>query len=884
MPLAPQTRLGPYEIISPLGAGGMGEVYRARDTRLGRDVAIKVLPQHLSRSPGFRARFEREAKTVSGLNHPHICTVHDVGREGDTDFLVMELIDGETLAHRLERGPLPVADVLRFGSQIADALDRAHRAGVVHRDLKPGNVMLTRLGAKLMDFGLARESDGAGPAGTALTITKSQPLTAEGSIVGTFQYMAPERLEGKDADSRSDVWALGCVLYEMATAKRAFEGKSQASLISAIMSAEPAPIEQLAPLAPPALDRLVRACLAKDPDERIQTAHDVRLQLGWIAGDSSASSVAKVPAAKRARSLQLAWGIAAIAVVAGLVGTLSPLWTRPASKNGLLRFSIVPPEHIVLNGQSASAAISPDGRTIVFCGIDSAGNTRLWLRPLETLDTQELAGTDNATLPFWSPDSRFVGYFADGKLRKVPVNGGAVEALCDAPDGRGGTWSKDGVILFAPVAAGPLERVSADGGEATVIARPDSAHGETALRFPEFLPDGKHYLFVSLPPHHNRLDTFVGELGSSRRVLLTTAGSLPWYDAAGYLIYVRGDRLVAQKFDAGSRKITGSPMPLESAPQLQGAAGAPGISTSENGIMIRTSSGIENTELQWVDRSGHPGAFIPVPPGKYAQVTVSPDNQRAVVERYSDPNSMDLWMVDLARGLASRFTHIPSCRIFNEVWSPDGSQVAFDADPDGPFNVYRQSTNGQGDEELLYQNSAPFKNITQWTRDGRYLLFDQPDPVTGWDSWMLPLEGERKPTVLLHSRFNETLAQLSPDGKWLLFLSDESGRAEAYVQAFPNPGPRYQVSTSGAFFTGWVADGKHILLSGLDGALYETDVETSPAFKTSPLRLLFRIRPDINGFSATTDGQRFIQVVPMGHASLATIGVEVNWAAALEKR
>src|SRR5215470_17216061 len=352
MPLAPHTRLGPYEIVSPLGAGGMGEVYRARDTRLGRDVAVKVLPQHLSRSPDFRARFEREAKTVSGLNHPHICTVHDVGREGDTDFLVMELIEGETLAHRLERGALPVAEVLRYGAQIADALDRAHRAGVVHRDLKPGNVMLTKLGAKLMDFGLARESDGAGPAGVGLTVTKSQPLTAEGSIVGTFQYMAPERLEGRDADARSDVWALGCVLYEMATAKRAFEGKSQASLISSIMSADPPPIEQLAPLAPPGLDRLVRACLAKDPDERIQTAHDVRLQLGWIAGDSSQAAIAKVPVARRAQSARIAWAVAAAALVGAIAISVWALGKHGTGNGSLIRFNIDAPDGVAINPQA----------------------------------------------------------------------------------------------------------------------------------------------------------------------------------------------------------------------------------------------------------------------------------------------------------------------------------------------------------------------------------------------------------------------------------------------------------------------------------------------------------------------------------------------------
>jgi Tol biopolymer transport system component/tRNA A-37 threonylcarbamoyl transferase component Bud32 len=884
MPLAPQTRLGPYEIVSPLGAGGMGEVYRARDTRLGREVAIKVLPQHLSRSPDFRARFEREAKTVSGLNHPHICTVHDVGREGDTDFLVMELIEGETLSHRLERGPLPMADVLRLGGQIADALDRAHRAGVVHRDLKPGNVMLTRLGAKLMDFGLARESDGPGPAGAALTVTKSQPLTAEGSIVGTFQYMAPERLEGKDADQRSDVWALGCVLYEMATAKRAFEGKSQASLISAIMSSEPQAIEQLVPLAPAALDRLVHACLAKDPDERIQTAHDVRLQLGWIAGDSSQAAIAKVPAARRARSAQIAWIVAGVAALAGLAGATSPLWMqRSSASGGLMRFSIATPEHVTLDPRTGSSVVSPDGKSIVFVATDSSGTARLWLRPLDALGAQVLSGTDNATLPFWSPDSRMIGFFADGKLRKIPVAGGSVEAVCDAPDGRGGSWSKNGVILFAPVAAGPLQRVSADGGDATVIARPDSAHGENALRFPQFLPDGRHYFFVGLPPHRGQMDVFVGELGSDKRRLLMTAATAPTFDTSHRLVFVRGDRLMAQDFDAGAATLRGQPEAMGPAPLLVGFAGAPGVSLSNNGVMIRTSSGTQNTQLQWLDASGHPGEVISLPPSVYAQVTFSHDGRRAVVERYSDASSMDLYMLDLSRGLATRFTHMPSCLIFNEVWSPDDSKIAFDANPDGPFNIYMKSANGEGDEELVYKNDAIFKNVTQWTPDGKALLFDQPDPATGWNSWMLPLEGDRKPIPLLHSRFNETGCQISPDGHWLLFISDESGRTEAYVQSFPNPGPRYQVTTVGALFVGWTADGKRIAVVGTDGAFYLADVQTTPSFQTSPPRFVFRARPDNNGLGASGDFQHFIEVVPVGQAALATIGAEVNWAAALEK-
>jgi hypothetical protein len=476
-----------------------------------------------------------------------------------------------------------------------------------------------------------------------------------------------------------------------------------------------------------------------------------------------------------------------------------------------------------------------------------------------------------------------IGFFADGKLKKIPVSGGSVENICEAPDGRGGTWSANGTILFAPVATGPLQSVSADGGEAVTIARPDSAHGENALRFPQFLPDGRHYLYVVLPPHRGQMDTYVGELGSGKRRLVISAGTSPSFDGSHQLVFIRGDRLMAQGFDPGAARLKGQPAPIGPAPLLSGAAGAPGVSLSSNGIMTRTSSGTQNTQLQWLDAAGHPGAVIPLPPSVWAQVVISHDGKRAVVERYSDASSMDLYMLDLARGLATRFTHMPSCLIFNEAWSPDDSKIAFDANPDGPFNIYMKSANGEGDEELVYKNEALFKNVIQWSPDGKALLFDQPDPITGWNSWMLPLEGDKKPVPLLHSRFNETEAQISPDGHWLLYLSDESGRTEAYVQSFPNPGPRYQVTTTGAFFIGWSGDGKHIAVLGSDGLLSLADVQTTPSFQTSPLHLVFRARNDTNGFGATTDLEKFIQVVPIGQAALATIGVEVNWSAALEK-
>ena len=882
MPLAPGTRLGPYEVGAPLGAGGMGEVYRARDTRLGRDVAIKVLPQHLPVDANLRARFEREARTVSTLNHPHICTLYDVGREGDTDFLVMELIEGETLAHRLQRGALSTTEVLRIGSQIADALDRAHRAGVVHRDLKPGNVMLTRTGAKLMDFGLAREKDGHQPGMPGLTITRSEPLTAEGTIVGTFQYMAPEQLEGREADARSDLWALGCVIYEMATGKRAFEGKSQASLISAIMSSDPPPIEQVSPLSPPALDRLVHACLAKDPEDRLQTAHDVKLQLSWIAGDSQISKVGKPGArAGRLRREWLAWGVAGLAVLVAAVALWRP---RPADERRIMRFSVAPPDGVSMFVNSASLAISPDGKLLVYTAFDTSGTLRLWLRPLDSLDSRMLVGTESsAPLPFWSSDSRSIAFFADGKLKRVSVASGKIETICDAPDGRGGTWNQDGVILFAPIATGPLMRVSADGGETVEIMTPDTARHEAALRFPEFLPDGRHYLFDALPAKRGAYDIFVGTLGSKERKLLLTAASRPVYADPGMLVFARGDRLWAQRFDARALKMVGDAIPAGPAPPLIGASGAPTVSISRTGVLTRSSATPPIVRFTWLDRSGKETGPFPLALGPYGSFRFSPDGKRAVIEKNTGPNSSDLWIVDMERALATRLTSQPTSSVLNATWSPDGKQIAFACDVTGPYDIYRKRADGEGSEELLYHSDVPLKNISQWSPDGRFILFDMPNPATGWDIWMLPVEGDHRPVPLVRGRFNETAGQISPDGRWLAFTSDESGRTEVYVQSYPTPGNRIQVSTNGALFGGWSADGKEFAMATPDGAVTVADAQSSPTLKIGRPRPLFRPRPDLISFSPTPDLRKFLMSTAVGPTTTLTTVCEINWAEGLSR-
>jgi Tol biopolymer transport system component len=881
--LAAGTTLGPYQILAPLGAGGMGEVYRAHDSRLGRDVAIKVLSPHLATAPEVRARFEREARTISQLNHPHICTLHDIGREGETDYLVMELLEGETLAHRLGKGALPVAEVLTLGAQIADALDRAHRAGVVHRDLKPGNVMLTKSGAKLMDFGLAR-AHGLAPVAGALTEspTVSRPLTAEGTIVGTFQYMAPEQLEGREAEARSDVWALGCMLYEMTTGQRAFEGKSQASLIGAIMNSTPPPISSVSPLTPPALERLVRACMEKDPDERVQTAHDVRLQLRWIADAGSQAGVPAPVAARRRSRERLAW-IAAIsaAAVAAAALVIPRLGPQPAPPQ-VMRFAVSAPAGVIIQSDPPLITISPDGRLLAFVATDSSGTSALWVRPLASLGAHKLEGTDNAIFPFWSPDSRNLAFFAEGKLKKVPAEGGTAEALCGASDGRGGSWGRQGAIVFAPVASGPIARVSEEGGDVETLFTPDSSHGETGLRWPEFLPDGKHFLFVGLPSKEGNYSVYLGAFGSRQRTRLLGSSAAPVYAPPGYLLYVRNGRLTAQRFDARGLRLAGKPQFLGEAPQLSGSSGARAVSVSANGILAHPATGLPNTKVVWLDQAGHEQGTIPLPPGRWENMSLSNDGQWLAVQRRSSPYESDLWMVEVARGVATRFTYVPSSETNGQVWSPDGKWVAYNSNRLGPYDIYRKSAAG-GDEEPLLQSSALFKNITQWTPDGGSIIYNQPDPETGWDIWRLPLQGDRKPVPVVRTRFNEYAGAVSPDGHWINYSSEESGKQEVYVQSYPEPGHKYQVSTAGGTSSVWSKDGRQILFGSLDGNVMMANVETAPSFKADRPRVLFRVRQDAAGTAATADLRRFLMAVPAGEAAPPTITIQLNWTAGLRK-
>src|SRR5438132_949235 len=495
MTLSAGTKLGRYEILAPVGAGGMGEVYRARDSRLERTVAIKVLPQDLSSPAELRERFEREARTISQISHPHICALYDVNREGETEYLVMEFLDGGTLAARLTKGALPLEQALRYGIEIADALDMARRQGIVHRDLKPGNVMLTKSGVKLLDFGLAKALEPEGPVESFTSVPTAGDVTREGTILGTFPYMAPEQLEGRKADPRTDIFALGATLYEMVTGKKAFEGPSRASVISAILRDEPKSISQVQPMTPPELDRVVKTCLAKDPDDRWQTAHDVKLQLEWIAeGGSAVGLPAPVVARRRSRE-RLAWAAAAAATLAALALALL-LLARPRQALRMVQSSVLPPEKSAFVFDEGPMALSPDGRRLAFIAPTAEGKNLLWVRPLNGMAAQPLAGTDGPSYPFWSPDSRFLGFFAGGKLKKIDASGGPPQVLCDAQTGRGGTWNREGVILFSPSMRDALQRVSSEGGTPAPATELDASKRDYSHRFPVFLPDGRHFLYL----------------------------------------------------------------------------------------------------------------------------------------------------------------------------------------------------------------------------------------------------------------------------------------------------------------------------------------------------------------------------------------------------
>ncbi len=885
MSLAAGTRLGPYEIVAPIGAGGMGEVYRAKDSRLDRQVAVKVLSSHLSASEEVRQRFEREAKTISQFSHPHICSLYDVGREGETDYLVMELLEGESLADRLGKGALPTEQVLRYGIEIADALDKAHRQGIVHRDLKPGNIMLTKTGVKLLDFGLAKPLTAAGArpvSGASVLATEaqvSQPLTERGTVLGTFQYMAPEQLEGGEADGRSDIFAFGAVLYEMATGKKAFTGKSQASLIGSILRDDPPSISEAAPMIPPALNRVVKTCLAKDPEDRFQTAHDAKLQLEWIAEGGSQAGLPAPVVARRKNREKLAWTVAAVALVAAALGIFG--WVRRAPKPPrITRFEIaIPPNVIAID----TPRISPNGQILAFNATDAEGKTRVWIRPLSALAAQPLAGTEGTTRPFWSPDSRFIGFFAGGKLMKVDVGGGPPTKICDAPTGADGTWSPEGVILYDGTGADPIHRVSAAGGAPVVAVKADAGRKETQIGWPEFLPDGRHFMYMCINAKVDDSAYRIGSLDSTETKAFAPAQTMLTYAPPGYLLFVRDRTLVAQRFDAKAIKTLGEPVPL--AEQIgTDAVGLARFSVSRDGILAYRT-GESGNRLVWVDRSGKELETLG-DPGEYGEPDLSANGDRLAFDLLDlRANKTDIWIRDIGRGVNSRFTFAPG-NAFSPLFSPRGDTIVFASDRDGAPGLYEKAANGQGDEKLIAKMEELVIPVS-FSPDGSILAYQVRNQKTGWDIVMLPMTGDRKPVTFAGAAFNENGPHFSPDGRFIAYMSNESGRQEIYAQSYPGPGGKWQISNTGGSDPHWRADGKELYYRSPDQKLMAVEIRGGASLEAGIPRPLFVGRVHIgnarNKVLPAGDGQRFLFVAPLGRDAMNPTTVVLNWFAGLGK-
>jgi eukaryotic-like serine/threonine-protein kinase len=912
-PLKSGTRLGTYEILASAGSGGMGEVYRARDTKLDRIVAVKILAPHLADDPASRARFEREARLIASLNHPNICVVHDLGHQDGTNYLVMEYLEGETLASRLAKGRLPLKQTLEHAIEIADALDKAHRKGVTHRDLKPGNIMLTRSGAKLLDFGLAKLKQGT--SSTPGSVSELPPgknsTTAEGTIVGTLPYMAPEQLQGRDTDARADIFSLGAVIYEMATGTTPFEGESAASTIAKLLEWDPPPVSSLQPTTPAALDRVVMQCLVKNPDERLQSAHDLKFELEWIRDSAAGSDASGIAVSARGWRRALSWAVACVAILVAVALGSAFMRSREAASSARepARFEIPVPENSALSFLG-SLAVSPDGRELAFAAKGPDGVLRLWLRPLNSLEARPLPGSESAVNDpfFWSPDSQFIAFGADGKLKKIDVSGGPAQTVCDtAQDIQGGSWNRDDVILFGESnEAGNVVvmRVSANGGTPTPVTALNASRGETVQAFPSFLPDERHFIYWMDSTAPAKKGIYIGSLDAKPdqqdlRQLVATDQQAAYAPAAdpdsGQLLFVREGALLSQPFDARHFELTGDPVTV--AEHVGFLAAYPYFSASNNGVLVyRTGSGSsQDAQLAWYDRQGKLVGKIGEP-GLFLQFALSPDGTRVGVHSIDPqhPGSIILLM-DLLRGTTTRFT-FGGFNSYSSAWSQDGSRIIFVSNHGGKFGLYEKAVNSEKQEELLSQSDQNMV-ATSWSRDGRYLLYFTIDSKKYSDLWVLPLEGYRKPIPFLRTEFDEGQGYFSPDGRWIAYYSNETGRYEIYVRPFSadspressSDGPKWLISTAGGVEPRWRADGRELFYVALDGKLMAVNVTTGLVFQAGVPKALFQtpvVRPEfgvIGTAEPASDGKRFLFEVPPDRTAQPPFIVVQNWEAGLRK-
>jgi eukaryotic-like serine/threonine-protein kinase len=888
MVVALGSNLGPYQILAPLGAGGMGEVYRAKDTRLDRIVAIKVLPASFASKPEHRERLDREARAIARLNHPHICDVYDVGRQGDDDFLVMEYLEGRTLADRLVAGPLPVREVFRHAIEIADALDHAHRQGIVHRDLKPGNIMLTSSGAKLLDFGLAKLRPEASIPDLSTVVTHGSPLTASGSILGTFQYMAPEQLQGKNVDSRADIFAFGAVVYEMTTGRRAFEGSTQASVIGAILHTDPPAMATLQPVAPPVLDRLVNRCLAKDPEHRWQTVRDLRFELQGIAeGVEKTGRAAPMVAQRNVRSYLAATFavLAVLAVSAALIKNWLPARAPSSPTAPLMRFVLGLPQSapVAVEDQSATVlAVSPDGARLVYVA-KLGNNTQLYVRPLDQFQPTPLAGTEGGVGPFFSPDGQRVAFFAGGKLKTVGLDGSPPVTVCDAPTSRGGSWASDDTIVFTPGIGAGLMRVPARGGEPKKLTTPHQLQPTLTHRWPAVLPDGKWALFT--------LWTGVGRAEEARlalvslesgeqRILPLEGASSPHYSRTGHVVFLRSDSVMAAPFNVDRLEVTGPAVTI-----AEGVAssvwGSAQFAVSGAGMLVYVAAGDVSGQhtLRWVDRAGRDSA-VAVSSRVLEEPRVSPDGEHVLLTKREA--NVDVWAYQLARGVLTRLTS-EITEDETPIWMGDGRRITFAAARRAQYRLVLWKPMDGGDEVLLLrgERADDHPHPDSWSPDGQTLaLTNIRAPFEEADIWLFRPAETPQIRPFLQTKFNEGAARFSPDGRWLAYVSNESGRYEVYVRPSNGAGREHKISVEGGTEAVWARSGDELFYRSGDRMMAAT-VSLNPSFSVQQRRMLFEgryvpARRLHANYDVSPDGQRFLMIRQIGQTAAPQLRVALG--------
>ncbi len=888
------TKLGPYEILSPLGAGGMGEVYRARDTRLGRDVAIKVLPDAFASDSERLARFEREARLLATLNHPNIASIYGLEEVDGARYLVLEFVDGETLAARIARGALPLDETIAIGVQIAAGVEAAHENGVIHRDLKPGNVMLTPDGrVKVLDFGLAT-SGGGSASGSDPNLSHSPTLTHQttraGVILGTAAYMSPEQARGRGVDRRTDIWSFGCVLYECLTGRSLYEGETVSDLIARILEREP-DWSALPANTPPRVRELLKRCLRKDPKERLRDIGDARLELSDVhaGGDAPAATAS----AGKSRASRMPWIIASAVLAVALVAAVMMRPSPQAPETRTMRVSVPLPRTLEVSGEVPDVTLSPDGRSILCMATDSTGTNRLYLRALAAAEFRVLPGTEGAVIPFWSPDGRNIAFFSGGNLKRMSVDGGSTQILCPAPAPRGGAWSPDDQIVFQPNASGPLMRVPASGGAPMVATTLDTTRGETAHRFPSFLPDGKHFLYVALPGNDDGEDTRIGTLGDvTPGPIVLRSKNIATYSDPGFLLFNQNESVVAQPFDPGARRLTGAPRLVANLYNVSGSySGSPVVMASRNATLIQREPKSEGMKIVLEDRQGKVARELSLPKGRYSTPSFSPDGKRMAVT-FARPDEAEerVWLIDIARSISTRFAFDGQ---YDQApqWTRDGTRVIWGSDRPGGRDLYWKASDGSGNEELFADVPNLFNDPESVTSD--YVVYRSLSGVTNEDIWIVPLKGEHVPKPLIRTPFNEIDATVSPDEKWMAYRSDESGRFEVYVVAFPEPASKVRVSSDGATpgvnstltLIQWRADGHELYYIGGDGrTLMAVPVETGPSFHAGTPRPLFRFGRETVAARTSPDGQTVAVVVPAETNTLSILNLVINWASEQQAR